>query len=575
MTKLFRNNPLLVILFFAFIARAFGIWYGLPSLYNSDEPFNVLNALAYGARKSLEPTYFVYPTLYSYLLFVLYGLYFLVGKIFGFFQGALDFGAAYFVNPTGLFVVGRFLSVAFGVASIGLIFKAGLRFFSKRVALIAAVLLTLSFSHVDISHWILLESTVVFMSALALYWILKILDEPSYRTTFIAGLVVGLAISTKYNAGFLLAPLLVSCALVYRKDISGLLKHIGLSLGACGLGFLLGSPYWLFSFSSFKESLQYTLSHVNTGMVGHMSSIPVIWPLWEIISSDWTIGLILISGFIYAFFQRNKKELLLLLFALPTLLFVGFWSRTGVHYLMPVYPALAILAAVFLNDLVDQNVKRSVKLALLVLIFVPAILKITTFDIRLARTDVRTTARNWIEANIRDGESIAYENYVYGPNLFDPGRFFRNPEESRLLPLALKERLLEERLRRISYQLINLRKDFKLRALADNPAPKNSDSYLRQLLETRLPRLSAVQKAGVKYLMVSSDNYDRYFRPPIPEKGTPAWLTYQNGRSFYRSVFDSDELALLREFKPGFWNPGPTIKIYKFRQEPREARKKG
>ncbi|MCH6559199.1 hypothetical protein IH799_02460 [candidate division KSB1 bacterium] len=136
LSKISPHKYILAILGLAFVLRFVGIWYGLPSLYNSDEPFNVINSLAYGAKKSLEPTYFVYPSFYSYLLFAVYGLYFIFGKLFGVFENAVEFGTAYFIDPTGLFFVGRFLSVLVGVATIWLTYKIGQRFFSKRIYLI-------------------------------------------------------------------------------------------------------------------------------------------------------------------------------------------------------------------------------------------------------------------------------------------------------------------------------------------------------------------------------------------------------------------------------------------------------
>ena len=193
------NKLLLAILSVAFGLRFLGIWYGLPGMYNSDEPVNVIQALSYGAKKSLEPTYYDYPTLYSYALFAVYGLYFAFGKLFGAFESALDFGAAYFLNPTGLFLVGRLLSVALGVAAVWVVYVTAARFFSKRIGFLSAGLLTLSFAHVNTSHWILLEAALVFMSALAIYYILALNDQSGRKAVFVAGLVSGLAISIKYN----------------------------------------------------------------------------------------------------------------------------------------------------------------------------------------------------------------------------------------------------------------------------------------------------------------------------------------------------------------------------------------
>ncbi|NIV92443.1 phospholipid carrier-dependent glycosyltransferase [candidate division KSB1 bacterium] len=555
----------LTIISLGFILRFVGIWYGLPDLYNSDEPFNVANALSYGTKKSLEPTYFVYPTLYSYFLFAVYSLYFLVGKAIGVFESALDFGVSYFLDPTGLFFVGRLASVLLGAATIFFVYKIGRRYFSDQVGLLSAIMLTLSYTHADRSHWILLEPAVGFMCGLSLYLMFRFSETKSIKWNAMASLVCGLAISTKYNAGFIVVPLLVVIVTAFKHRASTLFLNLALSFLLILGGFLLGTPYWVSSFSSFWADLRYTMAHVGAGMAGHLSAIPLIWPLWELSFQDWTVGILMVAGLIYAFFQKDKKQLLLLMFVLPTLLLVGVWNRAGIHYIMPIFPALAVLGAVFLNDIFNQIRNKHFRVALITVLMFPAFYKIAYQDIRLTQPDTRTIAKKWIESNIPHGSSIAYENYVYGPNLFDARRFLRNESESGVLPTELKERLLQEQNLRPSYLLINLRKDFKSRISSEQNHDTRSrrNRYIRQLLDNRLPKLSSVKKAGISYLLASSDNYARYFEGTSPEKGTALWLAYQNGKRFYENVFNSPDLALLKEFRPTKWNLGPIIRIYK------------
>lgn len=564
------NNPrkqILMILFLAFLLRFVGVWYGLPSLYNSDEPFNVSNALAFGARKTLEPVYWVYPGLYFYFLFSVYGLYFVSGKLVGLFENVVDFAAEYFLNPTGLFLIGRMTSVLFGVAAVALVFAIGRRFFNPKAGWLAALLLALSYTHADLSHWILPEPALTFMSALALFLIFKYLDYPSFKNLIVAGLLSGLAISIKYNAGFVVVPLIVAIFLSSSESFFNKSKRVLIGLGGVVTGFLLGSPYWLLKFNSYWQTLRYTFTHMKSGMVGHMSSIPLIWPLWHLVFNEWTVGFILVAGFIYLFWQRSAKSLLLLVFILPTLLIVGLWQRTGLHYLMPIYPAMGLAGALFLQDILEQIPKFFIQLCILLILFIPPLVKIVYQDARLTQKDTRALAEEWIEKHIPTGSTIGYENYVYGPNLFDPNRFFKSTQESKLLPVELKERLLHEGLIRPSYRLVNLRKDFKLSAKQDSTLQKLlRNPYFRQLMEMRLPNLRDIRRASVQYLMISSDNYARYFTSKPPKKGTPLWFNYQNGRKFYAEVLTSKDLILLKEFRPDFWRPGPVIRVYQFKE---------
>lgn len=566
MKRFVSEQKILLIVLAGFILRFVGIWYGLPNMYNSDEPFNVVNALAYGSKHSLEPTYFVYPALYSYILLASYGAYFLFGRLTGLFGNAMEFGISYFLNPSGFFWVGRSLSVLLGLGTIWLIYIIGNKFFSNKVGTLSAGLLAVSAIHVDLSHWVLPETALTFFCTLAIYFLLKYNSEPDWRHLLWSGLTIGLAISTKYNAGFLILPLLLTVYFAAKENTLQTLTSVAGGLAAVAAGFLVGSPYWLLAPQKYIDALKYTFAHVDAGMVGHLSSMPLIWPLWGLLSKDLTVGLLLVAGVFYGVLGPKRNQVILLIFVVPTLLCLGMWSRTGVHYLAPVLPALVLLAAVLAERLLSLLPGRTIAVAGVILLLLPVVISDLYMDIRLCQPDSRTAARAWIEKHIPDRSMVAYENYVYGPNLFDPGRFIGSGEEGALLPIAIKEELVAESFRRASYRLVNLRKHFKpIPSALDKTIQQDADnSYERQLRETELPALTAIRRAGVPYLIASSANYDRYFRGSAPMKGTALWHSYQNGRAFYRAVASGDELELMQEFRAGRWNLGPTIRVYRF-----------
>jgi 4-amino-4-deoxy-L-arabinose transferase-like glycosyltransferase len=450
---------ILLILLAAFVLRFIGIWYGLPSIYNFNESFSVLNALGFGAKLTLEPISFVYNTFYFYFLFGIFGIYLLFGKAFGVYETAHDLVTAYFLNPTGLFLVGRFVSVVLGVLTVWMAFKIGQRFFSKRIGLFSALILALSFTHTEVSHWILIEPGVAFMSALALYLILQFSEQPSMKMNILASVVGGLAISTKYNAAFVYLPLLLALVFIYKNNLGKLFANFGVSVIFIVLGFLVGTPYSIISFSSLVRDLEFTWLQAGAETGGAFRVISLVWPLWQLVLKDWTIGFLLVAGFIYGFFHREKKQILLLSFALPAILLAGLWNQTGIHYLLPVFSALSILAAIFLDDISEQIKRRNLRVAIVTLLFVVPVIKILYYDIRLVHPDTRNLAEDWIENTIPRGSTIGYENDFSSPNLFDPARFFKNPIKSQLISLELKEKLLIERRKRASYCLINFRKD--------------------------------------------------------------------------------------------------------------------
>jgi len=565
------NRNIYWILVLAAVIRFTGIWHGLPALYNSDEPFVVNNALSYGAKKSLEPSYFDYPTLYSYVLFGVYGGYYLVGSVSGAFDDAIDFAAGYFLDPTGFYLIARILSVLWGVLAVYVVYRAGRRFLSERTGLYAALTLALSWLHVEKSHWGLLESPLVLLSALALYFILKLSESANTKNTILAGLISGLAVSTKYNAGFIFVPLFVACFFAWRKQPRKLLQHWLLAGVSMVAGFLIASPYWLITPESFIQVFQWSYFQAQYGVAGHASSMPLLWPFFEMMFVDWTVGVLMILGFVYAFFQRQRAQVILVSFVTATLLFVGFWERGDLHYIMPVYPALVLLAGLFLHDIAGYVKSRSVWTVVLVLIFGASLTKIVLFDVRLTQPDTRTLAQRWIERNIPDGALIGYENYAYGPNLFDPARFLKYDREKQVLPFELKERLLQARHLRKHYNLVNFRKDFKAPGLSRTARRDSTTDRFEQrkaYLRSLLPGVTSMQKNGLQYVVISSYNYRRYFSRKPPERAHPSWYSFEVSRRFYQGVFESDQLELLKAFKPTFWNTGPVIRFYRIKEMP-------
>lgn len=78
MTTVFYKKPLFWIIVFAFVLRIAGIFEGLPAIYNSTEHHLIKFALKMAANKTLDPGFYIYPSLYQYLLVIIYMVYILL-----------------------------------------------------------------------------------------------------------------------------------------------------------------------------------------------------------------------------------------------------------------------------------------------------------------------------------------------------------------------------------------------------------------------------------------------------------------------------------------------------------------
>src|SRR3990167_579766 len=129
----------------AFFLRIWGLSFGLPELYHADEPIVVNHALAYGTG-DLNPHFFKIPPLVSYLLFGVYGFYFLFLKVFGWVGSVSDFQLLFLGDPGSFYWLARFIFGALcGTATVYLLYRLVKRHFTVQHGLAAAFFLAAAF----------------------------------------------------------------------------------------------------------------------------------------------------------------------------------------------------------------------------------------------------------------------------------------------------------------------------------------------------------------------------------------------------------------------------------------------
>ena len=115
----------------------------------------------------------------------------------------------------------RFPSAVFGVLSVLLVYIIGARYFDKRAALLGALFLAVTVSHVYISRLALQEATIIFFILLTLYSIIRTLDRDRYF--LLLGVSLGLALLTKFTALILIPVIFVFYYIFKRRTFRN--KH--------------------------------------------------------------------------------------------------------------------------------------------------------------------------------------------------------------------------------------------------------------------------------------------------------------------------------------------------------------
>src|SRR5438270_1761362 len=181
---------LVVLLAGTLLLRLWGIKQGLPYSYNVDEATHfVPRAIAFFTG-DLNPHYFLNPPAYSYLLHIVFELWF---------GGGDAVSRAFAADPTKVYVVARVVAAVLGTAAVWLTYMAGARLFRPSVGLLAAAILGFAFLPVFYSHLALNDVPTLAPVALSLYGTAGVMRRGLARDYLISGIGVGLAAATKYT----------------------------------------------------------------------------------------------------------------------------------------------------------------------------------------------------------------------------------------------------------------------------------------------------------------------------------------------------------------------------------------
>jgi hypothetical protein len=393
----------------ALVLRLIGIRHGLPYVYNADENAHFVAKAIGMFGHSLNPDYFINPPAYTYVLHLVFGLW------WGF--DRLAIGDAFAADPSTAFALGRVVSAALGAAAVGLLAVAGARLFDRRTGLVAGAVLAAAFLPVHYSHLALNDVPALAPMCLALVGVAGVLRRGRLLDYALAGAGLGLAAATKYTEGIVLVALLGAVAFAPANRVRGLALAGVLALGA----FVVANPYALLDFDTFREGLQKQseASGDGGGKLGITQSSGLLYYLgtatWGL---GWLPALAAVAGAV-ALAVRDRRAALVLVPA--TVLFLGFrgtQDRFFARWLLPIYPLLCLLAAV-------AGVRAAARLAgrarpawrtaawpavaAGVLLAAQGLVFSLHNGVVLARPDTRALARDWMVGHIPEGGRVVIE----------------------------------------------------------------------------------------------------------------------------------------------------------------------
>jgi len=491
------------------LVRIIGLDWNLPHAmfapYELDEYYTVKTALQMLRERNFDPGSFMWPSLYFYIQAFAYGNYSFWMLLIGSLQSLND------LTIRQVYLVGRFTSVLFGVGNVFLVYLIAQRMYSKKVGLLAALFLSFSLLHVRYSRVIRPDIPMAFLITLSFLFIYLIYEKGKTRDYVLAAIFTGLSAGTKYT-GIILIVVIFLAHLLHtidsKKGVARIFfdKRLFLVVGLVVLTFFLATPYGLVQFAKLSRAVvgwsSGGLSEVTANQPAEVSS----WVYYITRSLNHSLGYPLaifsLAAIVYGIFTHREKDIVLISFPLLYYFIISSFTRHGDRYILPLVPFLAIIAAMFLMEIVSRITlsgnKRSVILAIaaFILVFLPGI-KVIRYAQLMSEKGTRIEAKDWINENIPRDKRIAYEFYF--------------PHFS-------------------GYRMENI--------------------YIVGIHSFEW------YKDRFDYIIVNSGRYERYFKTSLKQ--------YQGIRHNYEDIEAKGEL--IKQFDPSPFspnNPNPVVKIYK------------
>lgn len=398
--------------------RIWGLAFGLPLLLYPDE-YSVVGVAIEMLRSGwIDPAWYVYPTFFMNLMLPGLAIQYLIGHAQGLFGSLAEISN----RDPGFYWVGRLYAAALGALTIPAAYRLATASFrdgrGRRAGLVAAAIVAFSFIHVRESHYGVTDVPTGLVMTLAMIAIAGVLYRGRTADYAIAGLLCGLAGSTKYTALPILAPL-AAAHLLGRPAERWRDRRVVVALGCVVAGFLIGSPYALLNWPPFLQHLGWNGHFAGAATPGRAASL-----FSQVAGYGMESGfgapafLLLVAALVGAIHRRRPASLMLaslLLAAVPLLTQTShpFFAR----FLVPLVPTAGVLIGgliVGAADLLARRVRRplagTATVAIVTLLIVQGPLRESIqFDRLMARTDSRTAAYHYIADNYPSGTVVATE----------------------------------------------------------------------------------------------------------------------------------------------------------------------
>ncbi|MFC1625821.1 ArnT family glycosyltransferase [Patescibacteria group bacterium] len=327
---------------------------------------------------------------------------------------------------------GRFVTAAFGVGIVFMVYKVAIRYFgNKTTGLAAAFLTAVNYRQVLNSHMVLPDIYNAFFLLVAFYVFADLLKNPNKKNYVLSGILVGLNLSVKFSpfsiATFVFIHLVNTWRLVTRHSLKSfaankkiILKNLFKSDFILGLlvipiVFLIINPFLFLHWDSFYSANNYSALQYGMGS-NNLSIFPISYLYYTGIGR--VISIVILLGFLHGFKKYTLYTLVFLSTVIPFFYVLVFYGHGGFYTrnFVTITPLLLIFAGLFLVE-VCSLIGKCIKIGKRSITFLIAILVaviswgqfknsiVTTYNFSQPQNYISSNL--WVQNNISDGSTIA------------------------------------------------------------------------------------------------------------------------------------------------------------------------
>lgn len=442
-----KNNLYLVgIIALAFGLRVVGVNYGLPLFFQGDE--NSFIGSVDGLRFNSSINRFDWPHtsfyIHRFFHFAVYAFRVVLLKI-GLGDTTKSFLPWLWEDPSIFYITTRFVNVIFASLTAIPLYLTSKNLFKEKVYwfIPSLIFVLIPFNVLDATRGVLDTEMTLWLSFF-LYYCVLISKSPTAKNFTLAGVFMGLALGTKYYAGFYLLVFIIAILYSVEKEIlqkklktlvslsyvkKYLLIFVSFLVSLLAFNFQMITDFDLFWSKEFGKGFLFQFDNVKKLPWSEFSETLYKVSFFQPLNDYGLIlfSILFLSVLLYLFFTSYRNKVTNL--SIPLIVFVYLYfstqTRNPSHYFVLVYP-LAVLVItdfikrfstffpVVLKELFGFKISKEIISYLLIgIVFVFSLYNSLLLSYKLSQPDTRNIANDWVE-NESD-KNIRF--YYYGEAL--------------------------------------------------------------------------------------------------------------------------------------------------------------